>query len=204
MPLRALICLTSLAFIAAPAMAASNRVFVKSTGMDVGACPITSSCRSFSYAMTQVAASGEVIALDTAGYGTFTISQSVSVFAAPGATAFIAVGSGGTGITVNAGASDLIVLRGLALSGSAGGLGVAFDSGLSLSVEICIVSGFTGIGFAWTAAPTSPIRACALPTAPSATTTSASSWQTAARVPCGRTTTRHRWFDHHQFKLQRQ
>src|SRR5205823_7612830 len=72
---------------AAPAMAASNRVFVSSTGMDVGGCPISAPCRSFSYAMTQVFPGGEVIALDTAGYGTFTIGQSVSVFAAPGATA---------------------------------------------------------------------------------------------------------------------
>jgi len=61
---------------AASVMALSNRVFVKSTGMDVGTCPITSPCRSFSYGMTQVVPNGEVIALDTAGYGTFTINQS--------------------------------------------------------------------------------------------------------------------------------
>src|SRR6266550_310055 len=100
--------------VASPLFAA-NRVFVKSTGVDTGTCPITAPCRSFSYGMTQVSAEGEVIALDTAGYGTFTISQSVSVFAAPGATAFIAVAGGATGISINAGASDSVILRGLAL-----------------------------------------------------------------------------------------
>src|SRR6266550_8089178 len=89
----------ALLLITSPAFALSNRVFVKSTGLDTGTCPITSPCRSFSYAMTQVSPGGEIIALDTAGYGTFTVSQGVSVFAAPGVTAFIAVASG-TGILI--------------------------------------------------------------------------------------------------------
>ena len=138
--MRQIICLSLL--VAAPAMALSNRVFVKSTGMDLGTCPIISPCRSFSYAMTQVAASGEVIALDTAGYGVFTIGQAVSVFAAPGATAFIAVTGGGTGITISAGVFDAIVLRGLALSSAGGSTGVEFANGRSLAVEECVINGF--------------------------------------------------------------
>ena len=124
---------------------ASTRVFVKSTGMDVGTCPLTSPCRSFSFAMTQVAPSGEVIALDTAGYGTFTISQPVSVFAPNGVTAFIAV-TAGTGIAITAGAADTIVLRGLALSGSGGSIGIDFQGGVALSVENCIINGLGNWG----------------------------------------------------------
>jgi len=130
---------------AAPAMALSNRVFVKSSGMDVGTCPLSAPCRSFSYAMTQVAPSGEVIALDTAGYGTFTISQPVSVFAPNGVTAFIAV-TAGTGISITAGSSDAVILRGLALSGNGGTIGIEFHSGFSLSVENCIINGFDADG----------------------------------------------------------
>jgi hypothetical protein len=125
--------------------AASNRVFVKSSGMDVGTCLITAPCRSFNYAMSQVLASGEVIAIDTAGYGVFTISQPVNVFAAPGVTAFIAV-TGGTGITVAAGSSDVVVLRGLALTGVGGSIGVDFQSGVSLSLENCVINGFANQG----------------------------------------------------------
>jgi hypothetical protein len=131
--------------VASPLFAASNRVFVRSTGMDTGTCPITSPCRSFSYAMTQVSAGGEVIALDTAGYGTFTVSQSVSVFAAPGATAFIAVASG-AGISINAAATDSVILRGLALTANGGAVGIDFLGGLALSVENSIVNGFTSVG----------------------------------------------------------
>ena len=130
------------------AFALSNRVFVQSRGTDTDACTLTAPCRSFSYAMTQVVPGGEIIALDTAGYGTFTINQSVSVFAAPGATAFIAVGSGGTGITITAGPIDHVVLRGLALSGAAASLGIDFEAGAQLSVENCIVDGFDGTGTA--------------------------------------------------------
>src|SRR5437868_4912482 len=132
--------------VSSSAFALSNRVFVKSTGTDTGTCNLAAPCRSFSYAMTQVAPAGEVIALDTAGYGIFTINQSVSVFAAPGATAFIAVGSGGTGITITSGPNDHVVLRGLAITGAPANHGIDFQSGPQLSVENCIIDGFGGSG----------------------------------------------------------
>ena len=92
------------------AMAASNRVFVSGSGVDVGTCPITSPCRSFSYAMTQVSPGGEIIALNTAGYGVVTINQSVTIVAAPGATAFVAASSGNA-ITVTPAQTDVVTLR---------------------------------------------------------------------------------------------
>jgi len=133
-------------FVALPAAALSNRVFVASSGIDVGTCTITAPCRSFSYGMTQVAPAGEVIALDTAGYGVFAIGKSVSVVAAPGATAFIAVGSGGTGIDIEANPTDVIVLRGLALSSAGGSFGILFQIGASLAVENCVINGFQNNG----------------------------------------------------------
>src|SRR5207245_11527868 len=54
----------------------------------------------------------------------------------------------GTGITITAGTSDLIVLRGLALSANGGRVGIDFQSGLWLSVENCILNGFTISGIA--------------------------------------------------------
>ena len=136
-----------LALLSSPLLALPSRVFVKSTGMDVGSCPITAPCRSFAYAIGQVAASGEVIALDAAGYGTFVVTQSVSVIAAPGATAFIAVNSGaGIDIAAPVSPTDVIVLRGLALTGSGGNLGIRFVAGHSLAIENCIVSGFATFG----------------------------------------------------------
>jgi len=49
----------------------------------------------------------------------------------------------GTGITITAAASDVIVLRGLALSASGGNFGIDFQTGQALSVENCIINGFT-------------------------------------------------------------
>ena len=129
-------------FVATSAVAASNRIFVSGSGMDIGTCPITAPCRSFSYAISQVAPGGEIIALDTAGYGVVTINFAVTIVAAPGATAFIAASSGNA-ITVNGGANDVVTLRGLALSGAPGAqYGVSFSSGPTLNVEKCIINGF--------------------------------------------------------------
>jgi hypothetical protein len=147
MPIPRLSLWTLLLFmVSTTAMALPARVFVSPTGMDVGACPITAPCRSFNYAMTQVAPAGEIIALDTAGYGVVTISQAVTIVAAPGATAFIAVTGGATGISVIAGNTDVVNLRGLALSSSGGAIGIDFHTGLSLNVENTVVNGFTSIG----------------------------------------------------------
>jgi parallel beta helix pectate lyase-like protein len=137
--------------LALPAVVASNRVFVSPTGVDAGTCaPISSPCRNFAYAMTQVSPGGEVIALATAGYGPVTISQSVAIVAAPGATAFISAPAGQNGVGIGAGPGDVVTLRGLAITSNGGQHGIYFGSGLSLNVENCIINGFTsgdGINF---------------------------------------------------------
>ena len=139
------------------AFALSNRCFVKSTGLDTGTCTLSSPCRSFGYALTQVSAFGEVIALDTAGYGTFSVTQSVNVYAPNGITAFIAVNAG-TGIDINAASSDSVVLRGLALTSNGGLTGIDFNGGRSLSIENCIVNGFgnQGVQLARASDPSNP------------------------------------------------
>src|SRR5437870_4339925 len=138
------------------AMAASNRVFVSGSGVDVGTCPITLPCRSFSYAMTQVSPGGEIIALNTAGYGVVTINQSVTIVAAPGATAFVAASSGNA-ITVTPAQTDVVTLRGLALSSTGANEGVFFSAG-TLNVENCVINGFAnaGIEFLASGAMTNP------------------------------------------------
>jgi hypothetical protein len=109
--------------------------------MDTGACPITAPCRSFAYALTQVSAPGELIALDTAGYGTANITQSVTIVAAPGATAFVAASSG-TAIAINAALTDVVTLRGLALTSTGANYGIDFPSGVSANIENTVVNGF--------------------------------------------------------------
>ncbi len=78
----------------------AQRTFVASSGADTNSCAITQPCRSFASAIALTAAGGEVIVLDSAGYGPVTITQSVSIIAPPGVYAGISVLAGVvTGVT---------------------------------------------------------------------------------------------------------
>ena len=145
-------------FFASVAQAAVGRTFVSNVGDDSNAaanCPRSAPCRSFQAAFNVTNAGGEVVALDTAGYGTLTITRAVTIVAAPGAVALIAVPGGANGVTINAGANDVIVLRNLQINGSGvGSIGAQFNTGRALYVEDCIISGLDifGIHFKPTAA----------------------------------------------------
>ncbi len=72
----------------------AQRTFVASSGADTNSCAITQPCRSFASAIALTAAGGEVIVLDSAGYGPVTITQSVSIIAPPGVYAGITAFAG--------------------------------------------------------------------------------------------------------------
>jgi len=134
---------------AAPA-AAIQRTFVSTSGNDANPCTRTDPCRNFTAAIANTLAGGEVVALDSGGYGTFTVGKSLTVAGAPGAhvavTAFAL-----TGITVNAGASDSVVLRNLYVTGLGGLTGIDFLGGDSLAVDSVTVTGFSSNGLEATA-----------------------------------------------------
>jgi len=134
-----------------PALGApAQRTFVKSTGVDNPVCSLAAPCRSFAAAMLQTLSGGEVIVLDSAGYGTVTISQSVSIIAPPGVYAGISVASG-DGITVN-GAGAVVVLQGLSINGIGGANGISFAAGAELHVVNCSISNMSSDGILATAA----------------------------------------------------
>src|ERR1700751_3123315 len=110
----ALVCL----LVATSLCASSPLTFVSFEGLDTNPCSRTSPCRSFAAAIAVTSAGGTVIVLDSAGYGPFTISQSVSVIAPEGLYAGISFSSG-TGITISGtAATDVVTLRGLSIEGS--------------------------------------------------------------------------------------
>jgi hypothetical protein len=132
--------------VASPILAA-NRAFVSGTGIDTGTCPITAPCRSFAYALTQVSTGGEIIALDTAGYGAVNIAQSVMIIAAPGVTAF-STATSGTVIQVVGLTTDTVTLRGITVTANGPTTGVGFYSGHVLNLENCIINGHVfGVSF---------------------------------------------------------
>lgn len=126
--------------IAVPAHAA-QRTFVASFGNDVNSaqfCPFSAPCRTFSVAVSQTDPLGEVIVLDSAGYGAVTIAKSVSIIAAPGIYAGISVFIN-EGININL-AGIRVVLRGLTVNGQGGDYGIRLMNADELHIENCVVS----------------------------------------------------------------
>ena len=136
----------ALVFTAVPALAAlPQRTFVASTGNDANPCSITSPCRGFAAAVALTNAGGEVIVLDSAGYGPVAITQSVSIIAPAGVYAGISVTTG-DGITVNAGAADKVVLRGLIINGQGGAYGIRVSAGKQINIEDCTIGNLATAG----------------------------------------------------------
>jgi hypothetical protein len=128
-----------------PASAASSRTFVSGTGSDTGTCALPTPCRTFAYALTQTAPSGEIIVLSSAGYGAVTITQAVSIINTSN-FAGVTVASG-DGITINANTNDSVTLRGLTVDGGGtGSNGIVFNSGGKLTIDQCNVLNFIGGG----------------------------------------------------------
>jgi hypothetical protein len=136
------------ALAASPASAQATRTFVSPTGNDASpTCSLTAPCRTFAAAYTLTNAGGEIAVLGTAGYGALTISKAISIVNGGGFEAGIAIPSGGTGITINAGSNDAISLRGLSIDGAGVcSFGIKFNSGASLTVENCVIRHMTGDG----------------------------------------------------------
>jgi hypothetical protein len=107
-------------------------------------CSIAKPCRAFSEAIGVTTAGGEVIVLDSAGYGPVTIAQSVSLITPTGVYAGVSV-PGGDGIVVNAPGAT-VVLRGLTINGQGGATGINIQQAAKIRIEGCSVSNMTGNG----------------------------------------------------------
>jgi len=108
-------------------------------------CAAAAPCRFFTAAMTVTDPNGEVIVLDSGGYGAVTITQSVALIAPTGVYAGISVFPGADGVTI-ATAGVNVVLRGLSINGQGGNNGISMTAGNSLTVENCVISNLTQNG----------------------------------------------------------
>src|SRR5580658_7030563 len=135
-----------------PAQAQRDRVFVASYGSDANPCTFGSPCKTFQNAVSVVAQGGEVTAIDSAGFGTITISHAVTITSPNGIEAGIAApANGGIAISISAGTSDVINLNGLTLdgNGTSNTTGIQFTSGGALNIQNSVIRNFqnNGIGF---------------------------------------------------------
>lgn len=105
----------------APASAQATRTWVSGVGDDANPCSRTAPCKTFAGAISKTATTGEINCLDSAGYGTLTITKSITVKCQGVIGGVLA--SGVPGFTVNLPAGGKAVLDGLDLEGLAGGGG---------------------------------------------------------------------------------
>jgi hypothetical protein len=138
--MRAIVLVVAVVGFAACAQAlAAQRTFVRSDGVDTNPCSIASPCRSFAVAIAATDPDGEIVVLDSAGYGIVTVSKGVSIIAPPGIYAGISVPSGNDGIDVAA-SGKKVVLRGLAINGQGGNTGINITAAAEVHIEYCVVS----------------------------------------------------------------
>jgi hypothetical protein len=130
--------------VAATDAAAIGRTFVASFGLDSHPCTLPSPCRGFTAALTLTDPGGEIVVLDSAGYGAVTIGKSVSLIVPAGIYAGVSVLSG-DGITVN-GAGINVTLQGLTINGQGGVHGIRFVQGARLNVVNCQIASMGGNG----------------------------------------------------------
>lgn len=123
---------------------AAHRTFVAASGTDGGVCGPTTPCRSLEYAQSQTNSGGEIIIIQSGGYGNATgglvIDRSISIIAEPGVFAALAPTSG-AGITIST-AGLKVVLKGLTINGRGGVHGIDMTDGDSLLVEKTTIAGF--------------------------------------------------------------
>ncbi|WP_166745612.1 right-handed parallel beta-helix repeat-containing protein [Sphingomonas naasensis] len=127
---------------ASPAAAQATRTWVSGVGDDVNPCSRTAPCKTFAGAISKTAAGGEINCLDPGGFGTVTITKSMTIDCS--GTFGSVLNSGGiNGVVVNDSATATpgtidVKLRGLSIDGAGttpGLNGIRFVTGRSLIVE---------------------------------------------------------------------
>jgi hypothetical protein len=127
------------------AQAQATRTWVSGVGDDANPCSRTAPCKTFAGAISKTATKGEINCIDSAGFGAVTITKSITIDGAGVLAGILAAGT--NGIIINAPATDKVTIRNLSINGAGTGInGIRFLAGAQLSVENCVIFGFTTNG----------------------------------------------------------
>lgn len=123
--------------------AQATRTWVSGVGDDANPCSRTAPCKTFAGAISKTAAGGEIDAMDDGGFGGVTITKSITINGGGHVAGVLVAGVGVNGIIINAAATDVVVLRGLTLTGVSGALnGVRYLGARYVVVEDSTINGF--------------------------------------------------------------
>lgn len=150
----------ALMLLTAHAAGAATQTFVSAAkGDDANTCEQDKPCRTFAGALLKTDAGGELAVLDAGEYGPFKVHHSVKVTAAGVYAGVTAVSGDAVHLAPPSGST--VALRGLTITGRGGERGVNYlepgpsrepvdeTAGVTLHVEDCTVSGFSGSGIAF-------------------------------------------------------
>lgn len=127
--------------LAPAAYAQASRTWVSGVGDDANPCSRTAPCKTFAGAISKTAASGEISALDPGGFGAVTITKSITINGDGTLAGILAAST--SGIIVNAGATDKVIIRNISINGANTGFnGIRYLAGGTLMVEDVTISGF--------------------------------------------------------------
>jgi hypothetical protein len=126
----------------APAHAQATRTWVSGVGDDANPCSRTAPCKTWPGAISKTATGGEIDALDPGGFGTVTITKSITLDGGGGQVASILAAPGVNGVNISA-AGGVVILRNLRINGAGGTTGVVINSAAKVIIEKCDIFGFT-------------------------------------------------------------
>ena len=143
--IQALAIATFMVAFASIAPAQASPTWVSGVGDDANPCSRTAPCKTWAGAISKTAACGEIDALDPGGFGAVTITKSITL---DGTGTFASIlASLTTGITVNAGATDVITIRGISINGFCNGLrAMNILQAKTVNIEDCVMFRFAGPG----------------------------------------------------------
>jgi hypothetical protein len=131
----------------APAHAQATRTWVSGVGDDANPCSRTAPCKTWPGAISKTATGGEIDALDPGGFGTVTITKSITLDGGGGQVASILAAPGVGGVIVSA-AGGVVILRNLRINGAGGTIGVSIPAAAVVVVEKCDIFGFQSAAIA--------------------------------------------------------
>lgn len=127
--------------------AQATRTWVSGVGDDANPGSRTAPCKTLAGAYSKTAAGGEISVLDPGGFGGLTITKSITIDG-DGTLASVLVSSTSNGITINAGATDVVTIRNVSFihAGTGNSSGINYISGGQVHVENCTIQNFANAG----------------------------------------------------------
>jgi hypothetical protein len=127
--------------------AQATRTWVSGVGDDVNPCSRTAPCKTFAGAISKTATNGEINCLDPGGFGTVTITKSITIDCEDTQGSILA--SGVTGIIINitnaADTKKAVKIRGISINGAGSTIsasGVRILAANMVSIEDGVIDGF--------------------------------------------------------------